>query len=80
MDLILEQAIHFHKFEVHLVYSDSSAVVNKIGSMVGTLHIPTKIVNNCFGNGTSLLSRNLHLALISGNPFHAMNETTVNYF
>ena len=51
----------------------------KFGSILGTLHIPTKIVTNCFGNGTKWISRNLHLALVSGNPFHSIPETTVNF-
>jgi hypothetical protein len=34
---------------------------------IGTLHIPTKVVNSCFGNGTQWISRNSLLALISGN-------------
>jgi len=41
---------------------------------------PSKVVDSCFGNGASLLSRNPHLAFVSGNPLRVMNETTVHYF
>jgi hypothetical protein len=39
-----------------------------------------KPMNSCFGNGTKWISRNQYLAIVSGNPFHSIPETTGNYF
>jgi len=63
--------------DTFLLYRNSSNVKKRIGPDLGTLHIPIKVVNICFGNGASLLSRNPHLAFVSGNPLRSIPETTV---
>jgi len=37
------------------------------------------IFDGCFGNGTKWISRNQYSALVSGNPFHSIPETTVQF-
>ena len=36
--------------------------------------------DSCFGNGAERISRNPHLAFVSGNPLRSIPETTVHYF
>ena len=67
-------SISWHLFRINNVCWLPTVLKN------GTLHIPIKVMNNCFGNGAERISRNPHLAFVSGKQRSSIPETTVNYF
>ena len=63
-------------------HKSGSKLLGGFGNLGGfsTQWHPSKVVDSCFGNGTKWISRNQYLAIVSGNPFHSIPETTVHYF